>query len=111
MAGVHDESVRGRAGPAVPVPAVSDAVPADADHRRDGARRARDRRRKAGAHAGAAAGDAGDDLELLVAKVLGALLPTLAISLAGLALYFAGIAAVRRAGRRCGDGQRRARSR
>jgi len=31
-------------------------------------------------------------LELLVAKVLGALLPTLAISLAGLALYFAGIA-------------------
>ena len=31
-------------------------------------------------------------LELLVAKVLGALLPTLAVSLVGLALYFAGIA-------------------
>jgi ABC-2 type transport system permease protein len=33
-------------------------------------------------------------LQLLVAKVFGALLPTLAISLAGLVLYFAGIAAV-----------------
>ena len=32
-------------------------------------------------------------LELLIAKVLGALLPTLAISVAGLAVYFAGIAA------------------
>ena len=34
--------------------------------------------------------------ELLVAKVLGALLPTLAISLIGLALYVGGIAGVRR---------------
>ena len=33
-------------------------------------------------------------VELLVAKVLGALIPTLAISLAGLAVYFTGIAAV-----------------
>jgi len=33
-------------------------------------------------------------VELLVAKVLGALLPTLAISLAGLVIYFAGIAAL-----------------
>ena len=33
-------------------------------------------------------------LELLVAKVLGALLPTLAISAAGLVVYFAGIAAL-----------------
>jgi ABC-2 type transport system permease protein len=33
-------------------------------------------------------------LELLVAKILGALLPTLAMSLAGLAVYFAGIGAL-----------------
>ncbi len=37
-------------------------------------------------------------VELLVAKVLGALLPTLAISLAGLVIYFTGIAALGAAG-------------
>ena len=40
-----------------------------------------------------------------MAKVLGALLPTLVISLAGLALYFGGIVAFGRAGRRGGDAE------
>ena len=45
--------------------------------------------------------------ELLVAKVLGALLPTLAISIVGFALYVAGIASLAEPGVAAGDAQRR----
>ena len=61
VAGVQASPVGRRADPVLSLSAVPDAVPADADHGRDGARGALDRRREAGADARAAAGDADHD--------------------------------------------------